>query len=53
MLLVCNEGVPLREIAKGTKWLLYIFFHVLVAERINFDVYAGIAVHGFLIAANS
>ena len=28
-------------------------FHVLVAERITFDVYAGIAVHGFLIAANS
>ena len=28
-------------------------FHMLVAECITFDVYAGIAVHGFLIAANS
>ena len=28
-------------------------FHVLVAEHITFDVYAGIAVHGFLIAATS
>ena len=28
-------------------------FHMLVAEHITFDVYVGIAIHGFLIAANS
>ena len=28
-------------------------FHVLVAGRITFDAYMGIAIHGFLIAANS
>ena len=26
MHLVCNEGVLLREIAKGAKWLLNILF---------------------------
>ena len=26
MHLVCNKGIPLREIAKGTKWLLNILF---------------------------
>ena len=50
--LMCNEVVSLHEIAKGTK-CLNLCFHMLVAECITFDAYTGIAIHGFLITANS
>ena len=53
MHLVCNEGILLHEIAKGTNWLLNLLFSCALAEHVTFDVYAGIAIHGFLIAANS
>ena len=53
MHLVCNKGIPLHEIAKGTNWLLNLLFSCALAEHVTFDVYAGIAVHGFLIATNS
>ena len=49
---MCNEGVLLHEIAKGTNCLLNFCFHMFVAEHITFDAYVGIAVHGILIAVN-
>ena len=36
MLLICNKGVPLREIAKGTKWLLNILFSRTCGWRHHF-----------------
>ena len=51
--LMCNKVVPLHEIEKGTNCLLNLCFYVLVAECITFDAYTGIAIHGFLITANS
>ena len=50
---MCNEGVPLCVMAKGTNWFLDFCFHAFVAECITIDAYTGIALYGFLIATNS
>ena len=41
------------RLQKEPSGFLISCFHMLVAERITFDVDVGIAVHGFLIAESS